>query len=39
MCFSVNIATFLKTSILKDICEQVLLTFIAPNGKISAPDT
>ena len=38
-CFPVNIAKFLKTPILKDISERLLLNFIAPNGKVSAPDT
>ena len=37
--FPVNIGKFLRTLILKDICEQLLLNFIAPNGKISGPDT
>ena len=37
--FAVNIAKFLRTPILKDICERLLLTFIAPKRKSSAEDT
>ena len=32
-CFPVNIVKFLKTSILKDICERLLLNFLIQNGR------
>ena len=35
-CFPVNIAKFLRTPILKNTCEELLLNFIAPKGKICA---
>ena len=38
-CFPVNIAKFLRTPILKNICERLLLNFIAPNGQMFALDT
>ena len=38
-CFHVNIAKYLRTPILMNICQQLLLNFIASNGKISTLDT
>ena len=32
-CFPVNIVKFLKTSILKDICERLLPNFLIQNGR------
>ena len=37
--FPVNIAKFLRTRILRNICERLLLNLIAINGETSALDT